>query len=233
METPVEPLPPITSSSSHWVRVIGIWLLTCLLFGLGGFVLAGNYFKHWGDHFWAAVYWEVVFVASLMPILALIHWIQRRRGEGLAELGWLKPTRKLAIALTLWLLVSYLIGMSMGVHYVLKDSLLRFHWVRIALLPCGLLIGIAEEVIMRGFFMNELQRARVATWLQVFLSALCSATFHSFTTPVAFISSFFMFGFLALVFVVGRRSLTAPILFHSLAHMLCDPFPLQMALHEM
>lgn len=233
METPVEPLPPISSSRALWVRAIGIWLLTCLLFGLGGFVIAGNYFQHWDNHFWAAVYWEVVFVASLIPIMALIYTIQRKRGESFAELGWLKPTRNLAIALALWLLASYLMGMSMGVHYILKDNLFRFHWVRIALLPAGLLIGIAEEVIMRGFFMNELQRARVATWLQVLLSALCSATFHSFTTPVAFISSFFMFGFLASIFVIGRRSLTAPILFHSLAHMLCDPFPLQMALHEM
>lgn len=221
------------SSRPYWFRAIGVWLLTCVLVGVGGFVLAGNQFKQWDDHFWAAVYWQLVFVSSFLPVVALVYWLQRKRNEGLAELGWRQPTTSIAVVLSLLLLGSYLGGMYMGVHYLLKDDLLRFHWVRFALLPAGLLFGIGEEVIMRGYFMNELKRARVATWLQVFLSATCSAFYHSFTTPMAFVSSFFMFGFLAFIFVVGRRSLTAPILFHSLAHMLCDPFSLQMALREM
>ena len=224
---------PAASTRPHWIRAIGIWLLTCLLVGVGGFVLAGNHFKQMEDQYWAAVYWQLAFVVSLLPILATIYWLQRKQNEGFAELGWLQPTSRTALILSLLLLGSYVFGMYMGVHYVLKDSLFRFHWVRIALLPAGLLFGFAEEIIMRGYFMNQLKQARVATWLQVFLSAACSAFYHSFTTPMAFISSFFMFGFVAIIFVVGRRSLTAPVLFHSLAHMLCDPYALQMALHEM
>ena len=224
---------PETSPSPYWGRAIGVWLLTCLLVGVGGFVLAGNHFKQLEDQYWAAVYWQLAFVVSFLPILALIYWLQRQRNEGLTELGWLQPTSSIAVILSLLLLGSYLFGMYMGVHYVLKDSLLRFHWVRVALLPAGLLFGVGEEIIMRGYFMNELKRARVSTWLQVLLSAACSAVYHSFTTPMAFISSFVMFGFLAIIFVIGRRSLTARVLFHSLAHMLCDPFALQMALHEM
>ena len=221
------------SARSCWIRAIGVWLLTCLLVGVGGFVLAGNYFQQWDDHYWAAVGWELAFVVAFLPVLILVYRLQRRRNEGLAELGWLQQTSTLAVVLSLLLLGSYLFGMYMGVHYVLKDSLFRFHWVRVALLPAGLLFGIGEEVIMRGYFMNELKRARVATWLQIFLSAACSAAYHSFTTPMAFVSSFVMFGFLAGIFVLGRRSLTAPVLFHSLAHILCDPYALQMALNEM
>lgn len=222
-----------TSARRHWAGAIGVWLLTCLLVGVGGFVLAGNYFKQMDDQFWAAVYWQLAFVVSFLPILALVYWLQRRRNEGLADLGWRQPTNTVAVVVSLLLLGSYLFGMYMGVHYVLKDSLFRFHWVRIMLLPAGLVFGVGEELIMRGYFMSELKRARVATWLQVLLSAICSAAYHSFTTPMAFVSSFFMFGFLAIIFVVGRRSLTAPILFHSLAHVLCDPFSLQMALYQM
>lgn len=215
-----------------WICAMGVWLLMCLCFGVGGFVVAGGYFKLWTDQFWAAVWWELAFAASLVPVVATVVVLQRKQGKGLRDLGWRNPTNVAAITMAMCFLAAYVFGMSMGVHYVLKGSIFEFHWVRIALLPVGLMIGMCEEVVMRGFFMNELKQARVPTWLQVLLSAVCSAVFHSFTQPSSFFSSFVLFGVLSIIFVVGRRSLTAPILFHSLAHMLCDPYPLKLFLTQ-
>jgi hypothetical protein len=55
-------------------------------------------------------------------------------------------------------------GSYFGAQYVLRGvDVAEFSWCRVLLAPVGILMAVAEETMMRGFFMTELQRARVPT----------------------------------------------------------------------
>src|SRR5690348_11281581 len=98
-----------------WVNALAITLLGCLLGGLGCFVLLGNYLlpqvdAQQLDLFHAAVWWEVGFTVAMAVILGVIIAWQRARGAALAELGWGRPTRPLALGLAVLLGAAFLAG---------------------------------------------------------------------------------------------------------------------------
>jgi membrane protease YdiL (CAAX protease family) len=154
----------------------------------------------------------------------------------LAELGWGKPTTALALALALLLGVAYLAGAYFGAKAVLRDvEVTELSWVRIALAPLGIFMAIAEETMMRGFFITELAKARVSTWLQIVSSGACSAVYHTLQdpTPLGFFPSFILFSMHAGLYVVGKRSLTPTIVAHSMYHVFGEPYLLMMVLVTM
>jgi membrane protease YdiL (CAAX protease family) len=104
---------------------------------------------------------------------------------------------------------------------VMEISLFR---VITALLGAGL--GVVEDLITRGFVMNELKRLGLATWLQVLASSLLFALYHSVWgfSPLGFAFSLVYGLLLAGLFVWGKRSLTPVILGHSLALLVGEPF---------
>jgi membrane protease YdiL (CAAX protease family) len=112
---------------------------------------------------------------------------------------------------------------------------MELNWVRIALVPLGIFLAAGEETMMRGFFMTQLHRARVATWLQIVASGACSAVYHAFQnpTPMGFFPSFILFSLHAGLYVLGRRSLTPVIIAHGLYHVFGEPYLLMMALVTM
>src|SRR5262249_17350183 len=67
---------------------------------------------------------------------------------------------------------------------------------------------------------TELQRARVATWLQIVASGACSAIYHALNKTtlsgfsMAFFPAFALFSIHAGLYVLARRSLTPPIVAH-------------------
>jgi len=92
--------------------------------------------------------------------------------------------------------VLYTTGVYFGARAILKDvDVTEFNWTRVALVPLGIFMGVAEESMMRGFFMNELQKARVAVWLQIVASGACSAVYHAIHNPTweGFLPSFVLF----------------------------------------
>jgi membrane protease YdiL (CAAX protease family) len=154
----------------------------------------------------------------------------------LAELGWRKPTTPLALFLAVLLGVAYIGGSYMGAQAILRGvDVIELNWTRVALAPIGIFMAVAEETMMRGFFMTELERARVATWLQILASGACSALYHSFQHPtlIGFLPSFVLFTIHAGIYVLGRRSLTPTIVAHSIYHVLGEPYLLMMALTVM
>jgi membrane protease YdiL (CAAX protease family) len=110
-----------------------------------------------------------------------------------------------------------------------------WHRGRAALIPVGIGMACAEELLMRGYFMRELANARAPTWLQVLRSGLCSAVYHSFHnfTLLGLSPSFFLFTVHAVLYVAGRRSLTRSIIAHRLYHVLNAPYLLMFAMSQM
>jgi Type II CAAX prenyl endopeptidase Rce1-like len=237
---PTAKTPPL-SKSSAWGRALAITLLGCVLGGLGCFVLLGNYLLSQVnaghlDLFQAAVWWQVGFgVAMAIIFSGIIAW-QRASGSTLRELGWGRPTSPLAIFLALVLGAAFLAGKYFGAQRLLRGvDVLAFNWIRVALVPLGIFLAAAEETMMRGFFITQLHKARVATWLQIVASGTCSASYHCFQNPtlIGFVPSFVLFSMHAGLYVLGKRSLTPVILTHSIYHIFGEPYLLMMALVAM
>jgi membrane protease YdiL (CAAX protease family) len=224
-----------------WGNALAVTLLGCLLGGLACFVLLGGYL--WRlidaghlDLIHAAAWWEGAFTLAMAVILGVIVVWQRTRGSGLAELGWGQPTTPLALALAVLLGVAYLAGSYFGARRLLPGvDVIQLSWVRFALAPLGIFLALVEETMMRGFFMTELQKARVATWLQIVASGGCSAVYHAFQnpTPAGFFPSFVLFSMHAGLYVLGRRSLTPVVITHSIYHVFGEPYLLMLALVSM
>ncbi|HXG18670.1 MAG TPA: CPBP family intramembrane glutamic endopeptidase [Methylomirabilota bacterium] len=219
-----------------WRNALAITLLGVVVLGLGGFVGLGQYLRERFDLFQAAVWEQVGFTVGLAVIFAVIVVWQRARGSSLAELGWGRPTTGLALALACALTAAYLYVSYSSAHYLLpKVNVLEWSWVRLALAPLGIFMAMAEETMMRGFFMTELQRARVPVWAQVLASGGCSAVYHGLQNPsiTGFLPSFVLFSLHATLYILGRRSLTPVIIAHSAYHVFGEPYLLMMVLATM
>jgi membrane protease YdiL (CAAX protease family) len=224
------------SRLTAWRNVIGVTLVNCLVLGVGCFILLGNYLRDRFELFQAAVLQQFGFAAGLAAVLLLVVIWHRARGTSLAELGLGRRTTKVALAWGVALGIAYLVGSYFGASYVLNNvDVLELNWVRFALAPVGIFMAIAEETIMRGFFMTELERAKVGAAIQIFASGICSAAYHTLQnpTPEGFIPSFVLFSVHAGLYVFGRRSLTPTIVAHSMYHVFGEPYLLMMVLATM
>jgi membrane protease YdiL (CAAX protease family) len=226
----------LLSKVRAWRNALAITLLGCVLLGIGGFILLGTYLPERMSLFQAAVWQAVGFGLALAIILVIIVAWQRARGSSLAELGWGRRTTPLAVTLSVLLGIAYLWGSYFGAQYILPGvDVTEFSVVRLALAPLGVFGAVAEETMMRGFFMTELQRAGVSTWLQIVASGACSAVYHALQNPtlLGFLPSFILFSMHAALYVLGKRSLTPPIIAHSMYHVFGEPYLLMMAMAVM
>lgn len=227
-----QPLTPLTHFQA-WRNCLAITLLGCLLLGLGCFVGLGTFLPQRLTLFEAAVGQQIGFAVGLGLILLVIVLIQHWRGESLRELGWRRPTTATDLVLAILLGGLYLSGSYFGAKHVLPgENVLAWHGARLFLAPLGIFMAIAEETMMRGFFMTELERARVPVWLQIISSGACSAAYHTIQNPTleGFLPSFVLFSLHAGLYVLGRRSLTPTCVAHGMYHVFGEPYLLMMAM---
>ena len=224
-------LPPQISPWIAWRNVLAITLLGCLFFGVGCFVLLGSYFPRRMDLYHAAIWLQLSFsIVAAVVFTSVVVW-QRRRRSSLGELGWGRPTTRLALLLSVILGATYITGAYYGARQLLPDiDVTEFTWTRLALAPLGLFMAMAEETLMRGLFMTELQRGRVPNWLQILASGACSALYHAFQNPtlIGYLPSFILFSLHAGLYVLGKRSLTPVFVAHGIYHVLGEPYLLMM-----
>lgn len=145
-------------------------------------------------------------------------------------MGWRKPAPPVMLALG-----ALLGGLNVaGVYAGIESDPLALHWIRLALAPVGVYMTVAEEIMMRGYVMTQLERAGAATWLQVLLSGGGSAAYHSLHNPtwIGFLPSLVLFSLHALLYVVSRRSLAPSTLAHSMYPVLCTPYLLMFAMAQ-
>jgi len=179
-----------------------------------------------------AAAWQVVgFIVALAIVLGVTLAWMRRDGQTLADLGWRKPSTRLAIILGTLVGLFWAAFGAMGYLYFDPDAnLLELSLLKVLMGVVGAVGAIMEDMVTRGYLMNSLERIKVPTWLQVVASSLLFALYHSIWCGSlgGFIGSFvasLVYGLiLAGLFVLGKRSLTPVILAHSLAVLLAEPF---------
>ncbi|MEM7333700.1 MAG: CPBP family intramembrane glutamic endopeptidase [Chloroflexota bacterium] len=89
-------------------------------------------------------------------------------------------------------------------------------------------LGVAlEDIITRGWLMNQLRDIQVPNWIQVFASALLFALYHTVWAGFnifSFIASMVLGLIMAGLFLWGNRSLTPVLISHMLPVLLAEPF---------
>lgn len=86
---------------------------------------------------------------------------------------------------------------------------------------------VLEDIITRGWLMNQLNEMRVPNWAQAVASALLFALYHTVWAGFnigAFVFSIILGLIMAGLFLWGNRSLTPVILAHALPVILAEPF---------
>ena len=112
--------------------------------------------------FGSAIIGEVVF-------LALLIWWLHREHLTLDELGLRKRPKAWAVLVAVAFAVVY--GLLTASNPGLRSNLGLHDFLKAEAVVAAVVAGIVEEVASRGYFMFELQRARVPTWLQIVRSA--------------------------------------------------------------
>ena len=220
---PARSLPPLIA----WRNALGITVVLWLLLGVVNFGVVTNYLAATMQHqvVLASLYLDISFAVAAAIIVGLIVLWQRRHGETLAELGWRRPTTLTAIITgiifgALWVASTYLRPEP-------GAGLFIWSWERPIMMVIGLFLAFGEELAMRGFFMEQLRRGGVPTWVQVVACAIVMGSYHGvigFHYSLLYgISSAVLFGIVAIIFVIGKRSLTPGLISHAMAHFFGDP----------
>lgn len=224
------------SRAQAWRNVSVAILLSCLIIGLPNFVVLPRLLRDNIDLRSGAAWFLALYAVCVVVVSGLILVWLRRSGSSLAELGWGKPTTILAITVGVLFGLAWL-GLSLfGAGFALKGkadlNLTEINLFRLAMAMLGVVITVGEEIIMRGFVMSELNRAAVPTWLQIVVSGLGFALYHSLGNfgLASLIPSFIVGAMWALLYVLGKRSLTPSIISHGIVNFFGEPYLAMMIL---
>jgi Type II CAAX prenyl endopeptidase Rce1-like len=226
MTGPIAPPPSSERISAliAWRNALGIAALLWLVVGLANLGFLARFLATTMRHqlLLAALLLDIGFAVAIGVVVAAIVLWQHAHGESLSELGWRRPTTRPAVTLAvafgaLWVALSYARG----------GNPLAITWERPLMVLIGLFLAFGEELAMRGFFMESLRRGGVPTWLQVIASGVSTGSYHGIVglsySPAYAIVSTVLFSVVAVLFVMGRRSLTPGYTAHAMTHVFGDP----------
>lgn len=215
------------SARTAWLRalmlVAVLWVVLGVgCFGFGAQLVADRY----GHSLRGAFVLDLIFLAGVLVVIAVVVGWQRAHDERIRDLGWRAPTRRTAIVIAivyglLWTASSYARG----------GNPLAWTWQRPVMAAIGLVLAFGEELAVRGFFMEQLRRGGIPTWVQVVSSGVFMGVYHGVlgrhVSLPYMVASAVIFGLVSVIFVIGRRSLTPGYLAHAMTHLLGDPALIQ------
>lgn len=183
-------------------------------------------------------------VALMWTMLGICILFLRMRGQTLADVGW----RWRATGRAWWLAVALVAlaggGALLGPLGQTAQLLTDWSFYRISLaLLMGATAGICLETVFRGFVMTQARDAGLPTVIQITMSAvLCALVLARFSYSgypghpdllgvlATTMSSVVLCAFLAVIYVVGQRSLSPAIAAHAAIDMVVEPGLMLLAL---
>jgi uncharacterized protein len=208
---------------SAWMRAVGAVaaLFVTNLLALELLTLASR-LAHWSSDvhtradvaIGSAIVGEVVF-------FVLLTWWLRRNGFGLGDLGLWKRPVAWAVIVSLVFAVAY--GALTATNPGLRPYLGLHDFLKVEAVVAAIVAGVVEEVVSRGYFMFELQRARIPPWQQIVASGLIFGIAH-FNYSIYGVASATVLGLVfASIYHSGRRSLAPVIAGHSVIDLIIEP----------
>ncbi len=171
----------------------------------------------------AALFIAVVGVIELLALWAILYGL-RRHGKSLTEIGWRKPTSPLVIALAIIGATIYILLALTSPSLHISNHIKEIGPLKIWGASVGLLAAFVEEIIFRGYLITELQRKGFSTQKQVITSGLVFGLAHLSFSPIGVLYASALGIFLGFIYIVGRRSLTAPIICHGIINIALEPW---------
>lgn len=169
------------------------------------------------------------FLIGFSVILAVI--MRMNAGMTLSELlrslGLGAPSRLAANIAggVLGLLWGFLFLTSI-LQFAPDTNIAQINGLRILTALLAALGTLLEDLVTRGFLMNQMRKIGLSNWVQLLISALIFALYHTIWgfNVFSFIFSLVYGLLLGGLFLWGKRSLTPVILGHSLAVLISEPF---------
>lgn len=174
--------PPTLSPGRAWRNAAEVTVLLWVVLGVGCFGVGAQLVAdRYGHGLTGALVLDLIFLAGVLVVIAAVLGWQRAHGETIRDLGWRAPTRPVAIVAAL----GYgLVWTASG--YARGGDPLALSWQRPVMAAIGIVLAFGEELAVRGFFLEQLRRGGVPTWLQVLASGLVMGVYHGVlagTTP--------------------------------------------------
>lgn len=169
------------------------------------------------------------FLIGFSVILAVIMRMNAGMtlGELLRSLGLGAPSRLAANIAggVLGLLWGFLFLTSI-LQFAPDTNIAQINGLRILTALLAALGTLLEDLVTRGFLMNQMRKIGLSNWVQLLISALVFALYHTIWgfNVFSFIFSLVYGLLLGGLFLWGKRSLTPVILGHSLAVLISEPF---------
>ncbi len=168
-------------------------------------------------------FWSLIIVWYVVQIV-LISKILKSSGWQWRDIGFTLSKKQ-----TIYLIMGYLvfaIGLLIFIELALANSVVNVEKMnalssltpktttaRIIFIVMGLVAGLAEELVYRGFAITALESHKINKWLAVFLAAIPFVFQHGLKSIDQF-WWFFSWGIIFGVFFVWRRKLTVNIIIH-------------------
>ena len=189
---------------------------------------------------------KVLFTATVSIVLlwtelAAMLVVLRLRGQTLADLGWRKRASLWGWLFAIVLALLYA-GLMLFGPLRTQPFLSDWSFFRIATaLGIGITAGICEETIFRGFVMTQARDAGLPVAGQVALSAILFGLAHVGWSEMSghfnigallgsVAATAVLGGLLAIIYVVGRRSLMPVMVAHGAIDMAIEPWLMLFAL---
>jgi membrane protease YdiL (CAAX protease family) len=163
-----------------------------------------------------------------LAALGLVAWRLHRRGRTLRDLGWGRSTNWQAIVLGVVVAVVYSGWTVLNLH--LGSHLLEFSWLKLIAIVVALVAGVVEETIFRGYVMTSLADMGYGLFVQTLLSGLLFGLVHFYgfgglSAALAVQGVTLLLGIaLAIIYLIGKRSLTPVIIGHALIDLIVEPW---------
>lgn len=216
-----------------WKGVFTVTFLFCLIWGAPNFSLLAPRLAGRPDLYTAAQWLNLGFAVSTGLVLALIWIWLRRNAWSFKDFGLGQPTTRLALGLGILFSLAWVALSFMGLkHRAPEVALFQITFPRIVAALLGVFVAFGEEVAMRGLVMRELSQIKVATYAQIVVSGFCHGAYHGLPLMMvswrlglgALIGGIVLGCGLAALYVLGKRSLTPPLMCHGLINFLGEPY---------
>jgi membrane protease YdiL (CAAX protease family) len=217
---------PISDSSTIVRRLVTLGVLLIFLVG-PAFGPIPRYLAATMD-LESATGWQIA--AFLLPLVVIFYIVLRylrRDAENLGHVGWRRPTTWLALVLGALLgLVWGAFGVLGFLQFVPEANPMELSLFRLGTALITALAAPMEDIVVRGYVMESVRKLRVGGFLQLVVSSVLFAAYHSLWAfnLIGFVFSLIYGLLLGGLFLLGRRSLTPVVLGHSLALLVGEPF---------
>ena len=161
-------------------------------------------------------------LAELVAAGLLLWWLRRRR-LSLADVGFVRPSPRVAP-----LVVAGVFGLLYAAWTMLipevRANATEFGPLKLWGLAVSLVAAVMEEAVFRGFIMNELAHAGRSRAVQVIVSAVTFGLLHLGWGWWGMACTLMMGAALAVTYLWAGRSLAAPVLGHCVINAIIEPW---------